>query len=54
MGDISPVEDYQEEEDWDDYPNNQLEEVIPDIIDVRGDFLSKLCPLVGVISLEEL
>lgn len=52
--DVPPIKDYEEDENGDDDSNDELEEMIPYIIDVRSDFLSKLSTFISIISLEEL
>ena len=53
-GDVPPVEDYQEDEHRDDQSNDELEEVIPNIVDIGRDFLSQFSAFLGIIGLEEL
>ena len=49
-----PVDHQQEDEERDDDPDHKLEEVIPDVVDIRHDLLPQLLPFVGLFSLEEL
>lgn len=39
-GDVPPIEDDEKNEDWDNYPNDELEEMVPDVIDVGCNSLS--------------
>jgi hypothetical protein len=49
-----PIYHQQEDEERDDDPDHELEEVIPDVVDIRHDLLPQLLPFVGLLSLEEL
>lgn len=53
-GDVPPVEDYQEDEHRDDQSNDDLEEVIPNVVDIGRYFLSQFSAFLGIIGLEEL
>jgi hypothetical protein len=51
---IFPVNDKQKEKDGDEHSNDELEEMIPNIVDKRSNFLSNFSSLLSIVSFEKL